>query len=375
MIKTNKKVLMIWTANNKSELGGVGYYRITSPAKKLKELGYDIDVVAGFDLTERFRRDEKVPEIIDVYSNVLEQYDLIWMKHTDNKDAIAAIFSMKDKFNCKVVWDFDDDLFNLRENHPGYKEMGNGTDCRAYIGSAITFCDALTVSTEYLKKSLTKFLKDVYGIKKDIYVCPNFVNIEEWSAIKYRPSNSPVIGYYGSTTHNDDFDLIKPVLYDILAKYPNVRFETIGMFTENGVIEMFRDCPDVELLKRVCLKGGTNGWAGFPDMLLRQNWDISIAPLIDDEFNRAKSNIKWMESSMKSIPTVCSDVQPYTESVTKETGFLCKEKDWFKTLCKLIEKPDLRVKIGKQARQHIIDNWNADVKIKDWKKALDKLLQ
>jgi hypothetical protein len=41
----------------------------------------------------------------------------------------------------------------------------------------------------------------------------------------------------------------------------------------------------------------------------------------------------------------------------------------------LIEDPELRVQTGKLARQHIIDNWNADVKIKDWKKALDKLLQ
>lgn len=374
-MKTNKKVLMIWTANNKSELGGVGYYRITSPANKLKQLGYDIDIVAGFELSERFRKNLDLTELEDVYSNILQTYDLVWMKHTTNKDAIAAIFSMKDKFKCKVVWDFDDDLFNLRENHPGYKDLGAGTDERAFVGAAISFCDALTVSTEYLKKSLTKFLKDVYKIKIPIYVCPNFVNIEEWNNIKYRPSNSPVIGYYGSTTHNDDFELVKPVIYKLLAKYPTLRFETVGMFTEDGVVEMLRDCPDVELLKRICLKAGTNGWNGFPDMLLRQNWDISIAPLIDDEFNRSKSNIKWMESSMKSIPTVCSDVQPYSESVTKQTGFLCKEKDWFKTLSKLIESPELRVKIGKQAREHIVKNWNADVKIKDWKTTIDKLLK
>ncbi len=374
-MKENKKALMLWTGNDNSEMGGVGYYRIVSPAQKLQKLGYNIDIVSGWDVVNKFNIKKHDNELIDVYSNILETYDLLWMKHTDNKDAIAAIFSLKDQFKCKVVWDFDDDLFNVRESQPAYKEYHPGSDRRAIVASAMSYCDAITVSTEYLKKSLSNLLKKVYNVDKDIYVCPNFVNPEEWNKIKYYPSNSPVIGYYGSTTHNDDFEMIKPIIYRILEKYPRVKFEIMGAFSSTQTIELFRDCPNVDLLKRVKLNGGTKGWKGFPELLLRQKWDIALAPLVDDEFNRSKSNIKWMETAMKSIPCVCSEVEPYKTTIIPGTGFMCnEEEDWFATLSTLIENPDVRVAIGKRAKEYVLSEFT-DKKVKIWEGTLCELLK
>jgi len=331
--------------------------------------------MSGAKVVEMFKQGKHDNELIDIYSNMLEQFDMIWMKHTDNKDAIAALFSMKKVFNCKIVWDFDDDLFNVRESQPAWKEYAPSSEKRAYVGAAMSYCDALTVSTEYLKKSLGDRIKKIYNIDMPIYVCPNFVNVDEWTNVKYRPSNSPTIGYYGSTTHNEDYAMIKPVIYKLLQKYPLLRFEIMGAMHSDEVVELFRDCPELSLLDRIRLNGGTTGWNGFPELLLRQNWDIALAPLLDDEFNRAKSNIKWMETAMKSIPCVCSNVQPYSESIPKGTGYVINDDEWFKTLSKLIDNPDLRVRVGKAAKKEIITNWNADKKIKLWSKALDSILE
>jgi len=375
--KHPQKVLMIWTQNSNESVGGVGQYRIVSPGKKLKELGYHVDVVGGADLGRLFG--DKMSE---AYPKILQEYDLVWMKHTDNLEAIGALFALRQKYLCKIVWDFDDDLFSVRPSQKvAYEQYGPGKEKRDIVATAISFCDALTVSTVYLQKRLHKLIKDMFDIDMPIYVCPNFINVEEWDFVKYYPSNSPTIGYYGSTTHADDLEMVKPAIYKILKKYPTVNFNVIGMATSKEILETFADCPDIELLKRVHLAGGTKGWDGFPELVMRQNWDIAIAPLIDDVFNRSKSHIKWMECSLKGIPVVASDVYPYKEKVLgtpaiedKKTGFLCSDKDWVKTLSKLIESPELRVKTGEVARETVLKNWNADKQIKHWEKALDSIM-
>lgn len=374
MIK-DKKILMIWTANNKEQLGGVGHYRIDSPGKKLQKLGYQVDIVAGYELSKNFWTNKEEDEVVNVYSNMLSKYDLIWMKHTDNESSLAALFGLKKKFNCKIVWDFDDDLFNIRPSQSAYKVYPPGSRGRALLGAAMTYCDAITVSTETLKESLSKTLKEIFNVDIPIYVCSNFINVEKWTKIKYRPSNSPTIGYYGSTTHNDDLELIKPTLYKILEKYPTVRLEFVGAMSMKDTVDFFKDIPDDELLKRVKLSGGTSGWDGFPEMLINKNWDIALAPLINDKFNECKSNIKWMETAMKQIPCVCSDIVTYNTSIGKNDGILAKDKEWFNKLSKLIENPDYRVFIGKNARKSVEDNFSAEAIIPQWEKALKSILK
>jgi glycosyltransferase involved in cell wall biosynthesis len=380
--KTNPKVLMIWTGNNNQLLGGVGHYRIVSPGNKLKELGYDITIQNGQTMDKDFRTNLEEEECVDVYRNMHLQYDIVWMKHSDNTAALSAIFGFKERYNTKIVWDFDDDLFAVKPGQPAWENYHPGNKNRAVVAAAISMCDALTVSTEPLKLSLQKLLKDVYNIvDKPIFVCPNFINPEEWNNVKYYPSNHPVIGYYGSTTHNEDLQMVMPSIIKVLEKYPLASFELIGACHQKDVIELMRPWAGKEVLDRIRTAGGLKGWEGFPELLLRQNWDISIAPLTDDTFNRAKSHIKWMESSMKSIPVVASDVYPYTTPIHKtpviehkKTGLISSDKDWFKHLSELIEFPELRVKLGKNAREAVLKNWSADKQIKHWKKALDSII-
>jgi len=380
--KENKKrVLMIWTGNNNQELGGVGQYRVVAPGEKLKEMGYDITIENGQTIDKTYRTDVNEDECVDVYRNIHSQFDVIWMKHSDNTAALAAIFGFKERYGTKVVWDFDDDLFAVKPGQPAWDNYHPGNKNRAVVAAAISMCDAITVSTEPLKKSMAKLLKDVYNTTKPIFVCPNFVNKKEWNNVKYYPSNSPVIGYYGSTTHNEDLEMVMPSIIKVLQKYPTASFEIIGACHEKDIIKLLSPWAGKEVLERIRTAGGTKGWKNFLEMLLNQRWDISIAPLTDDTFNRAKSHIKWMESSMKSIPVVASNVYPYVEPIhgtavisNGVTGVICKPNEWVKQLSKLIENPELRKKIGKKAKDEVLKNWSVDTQIKHWTKALDSIL-
>ena len=107
---------------------------------------------------------------------------------------------------------------------------------------------------------------------------------------------------------------------------------------------------------------GTNGYKEFPEFLASLGMDILIAPLIDDEFNRSKSNIKWMEGAMCEVPMVCSDVEPYSRSITHgKDGFLAKTtKEWITYLEYLIGSPQLREKIGKEARKTVLREYSTE---------------
>ena len=86
--------------------------------------------------------------------------------------------------------------------------------------------------------------------------------------------------------------------------------------------------------------------------------DIAIAPIKDTQFNRCKSNIKWLEHSMLKTPMVLSDVTPYKMVKHGETGFLAKTtEDWVTYLSLLIENPAERKRIGENAYRSVNQEW------------------
>lgn len=80
--------------------------------------------------------------------------------------------------------------------------------------------------------------------------------------------------------------------------------------------------------------------------------DILIAPLVDNKFNNLKSNLKQVEAATRKLPIVCSDVLPYNvDGINDENCILIKpsknqQRDWARSLKKLILDKDYRERIG-----------------------------
>jgi glycosyltransferase involved in cell wall biosynthesis len=82
------------------------------------------------------------------------------------------------------------------------------------------------------------------------------------------------------------------------------------------------------------------------------DFDIGLAPLEDTRFNASKSDLKLVEYSMIGLPVIASKVTAYVDSIRPgETGFLAKNpKDWLRHLKTLVEQPEVRSKMGAEAR-------------------------
>lgn len=373
-MKRKLKVAMInsdWNNEYRAKhnlMGGVGYYRLWLPKLALEKVtNWKVDMI-GTEFQSMI--DETSQEtILKSYVQFFKKYDVVILKHFDNPNAGRYLMAASEYTKVPIITDLDDDVFSVRDDQPaaelGYKK---GELKRATVATMLSFSKAIFATNDYLGKRVTNHIKEACGVELPYYVLPNYNNLKDWKG-KSRKTNYITIGWHGSITHNSDLEMVLPAIKGLMKKY-NIRLELMGGVKKEFAIELFKDW-DYDTLSRISLSAGTQAWRGFPYKLMRKTWDIGIAPLIDDEFNRCKSNIKWMEYAMKKIPTVASDVLPYQNIEHGKTGFLVKTPDeWYDTLETLILDAKLRKEIGENAYTEVATNWQYHQHGNLWKEAI-----
>jgi glycosyltransferase involved in cell wall biosynthesis len=314
----------------------------------------------------------------------IEGCDMIIAKHMDNPQAISDILSACAEFKIPLVVDLDDNVWDIREDQPAHQRgLAKGDEKRAFMLSFISCADAIFCSTNHLEKIVKARLKDVFNVDMPTFVLPNCFYPDEWVTHTSKGSRQGVtIGWHGSITHNADIKMVLPALVAIVRHYKDVKVELVGGLNAKDTMELFKDVP-YELQKKFIIRGGTPSWKGFPYLIMKQRWDIGIAPLIDDVFNKSKSHIKWMEFAMKKIPVIASNLEPYNDLYDKtpliehgKTGYLCNTtEEWVDTLAMLIEDKKLREKIGTNGFNAVMKNWTYKKNIKKWDKAIKSVLK
>ncbi|MBU0762801.1 MAG: glycosyltransferase, partial [Candidatus Altiarchaeota archaeon] len=99
----------------------------------------------------------------------------------------------------------------------------------------------------------------------------------------------------------------------------------------------------------------------YPQRVKDLNIDIALAPLRDSDFNRAKSNLRWLEYSALKIPTVASNVEPFRCIEDQKTGLLVTEPgEWENAISELIEDQSKRKMIGENAYHEVKKNFNVE---------------
>jgi glycosyltransferase involved in cell wall biosynthesis len=83
-------------------------------------------------------------------------------------------------------------------------------------------------------------------------------------------------------------------------------------------------------------------------------WSIALAPVIDNEFNSSKSNIKMIEAAYCGIPCLASAVRPYDEFVSHDPELrwlLCSgPHGWAKKIKELLYDQARREELGLRMR-------------------------
>ncbi len=314
-------------------------YRVHHKMQELIAYGYTVDEVLSSELNE---------EIIKFY-RAFVIYRMPYDQNVDN-------FIKKVHENNKIVfYDIDDLVFDLKytKNLESLKsltkeQLSEYNDGVVRYGKLLDLCDYGITTTTVIANEMKKHVKDVC-IDKNIAS----VEMQKYSedALKNKTvekNDKIVIGYSsGSFTHNSDFEMISKQIIDLMKKYNNVELLLIGAL---NVPDCFMEFGD-----RVKTHGFVD-YTKLPELLA--SLDINLAPLVDNFFDSAKSNIKWMEAALVKVPTVASDVGNFHDSIKDGyDGVLCSDSEWFEKLEKLVTNFEYRKQIGENAYNTIYSSY------------------
>jgi glycosyltransferase involved in cell wall biosynthesis len=159
-----------------------------------------------------------------------------------------------------------------------------------------------------------------------------------------RADDRPVtIGYMGSKGHQRDLEIAVPAIAETLERFENTRFETFGTIAMPAALHGFAG--------RVDAREPKSNYQDFLQTLHDLHWDIGLAPLIDDPFNRCRSPIKFVEYTACNVATVASDVGVYRAAMRPGCGRLVSEQDWRSALERFVTDAELRRSCLDQARE------------------------
>lgn len=208
---------------------------------------------------------------------------------------VQPLVAEMEQAGLRYIFDMDDDLFDV----PADKDPAGYY--AAYLPSLQTIVSSaavVTVSTPPLAKALARR-------NPRITVLPNRLSERLWRGILSDKARDGVVRalYMGTPTHQEDFDLIAPALAAVTQADSGFRVSVIGIQSA--------DLP--AWAERIDIPDACKSYDQFVPWLksLAGGFDLGLAPLVDNPFNRFKSELKIMDYSALGLPVLASDMPVY----------------------------------------------------------------
>ena len=312
-------------------------YRVLNKAEQLRKHGFEVKVVnlSEFELTQA----QNASHII-IYRSPISP-ELLRLCHLAKDYGKPIFFDIDD-----LVFDtLYTDQLSYTKGLPRHEKENYDANVRNY-GYMLENCDGAITSTNQLQKELKKYQSKVLlnrNLASDELISISSQFLKDYSHV----SDVVKIGYFsGSISHNENFELIKPAIKQLLKKYSNVQLHIVGIL----------DTPkDMKPFENQIVTHDYVDWDKLP--VLISEVDINLAPLVDSIFNRAKSEIKWIEAALVKVPTVASKIGAFSDMVIDgETGLLATDDQWFDKLEALVLSPELRQNLAESAYRAVLEN-------------------
>lgn len=304
--------------------GGCHFYRIRTPLHALQKLGHITswsDRISGAELAET---DVLVVQFIN------GEKDLAFW------ETVATLPRTKRPL---MVYEVDDDLFSIDgvitpEVAGGKPVLWADPATQARVKRSLELADLVTVTTPYLAEVYQPYARK-------IAVLPN--SIPDWllDLPAGQPSKRFTVGWVCSHSHLIDARKHYDALQAFMRHHPDALFHWVGPKDVHAF-------PPFQQKVTPWQKDVTTYLTHLPDY----GFDVGIAPLADNVFNRGKSGIKADEYAAIGIPTLASDFPQYQDVIIDGvTGYLIKRKTQWASMLRLMKDyPDVRRMMGKAAK-------------------------
>jgi len=311
-----------------------GFYRVRAPAAALAAC----NKASCHFLPEQ--RERSVPNIAEIVQSGASVFLLHSFLHDGQLEKLADYHRFLD---IPIVFSLDDWLLELPRYNPFLKT--NYPDMAKRVRYALGHCDRLIVPTRKLAEYYA-------GLISDIRVVPNHIPRALIRSPRETRRGKLRVAWAGAPQHAGDLDWLAPVVRQTRGHYHWV------FFGQKPAGLSAREC---EFHPAVPLKG-------YFEKLSRLDLDVAVAPLSDNPFNRAKSNLKLLEYASLGLPVVCTDCEAYRDApvvkLENDSGV------WIDELIRLAQQPEERADLAGGLRNWLEQEHVLEDHLDDWGRAL-----
>lgn len=382
-----------------SDRTGVSYYRSTKPHVCLEQ-NYPDEFTVDIEYEPELGNDE-----------YLKQYDIIHYHRTLGPyENMPALLDKLDSLGIISMMDLDD-YWSPGPHHPAYLLIKNsGLD--KLILKNISIARNVTTTTQV-------FADEIKKSNKNVFVIPNAIDPKEKQYTPNPESSQRIrIGWLGGSSHLKDLEILEGVAgrmaseglldkiqfvlcgFDLrgtmtiidektnqqtqrpIKPHESVWFQYEKIFTDNyaNVSPEYKefllsfkneDYPNVknEPYRRVWTKPISSYASNY------NLFDISLAPIEENIFNKVKSQLKVIESGFHKKAIIAQNYGPYQLDIknayqfgggwdSNANGILIdtnkNHKDWHKFIIKLVKEPELIQQLGINLHNTVKDTYSLD---------------
>ena len=248
-----------------------------------------------------------------------------------------------------IVYETDDDLF-AADLPPGVEDLLE----RDLVARILKLADLVTTTTPVIAERLR------LHTSASIRVIRNAVD-PAWyagAAPDADLAGDPRVVYHGVPARLRDYAVARPALDALAREMPSLRRVWLGS-----------DAPEVAAVVDLA-RPWVAGMPEFSAALVRARPDIGIAPLEDTRYNRARSELHWLEYAMAGAPAVVSgfaDAGPYDVVRDGVDALVARTpEDWDRHLRALASSPALRAEVAGRARERVVAEYTVATRAPEW---------
>ncbi len=265
------------------------------------------------------------------------RYDIIFIQREAFMTGTVLFEKLLSRSGAKVIFDFDDAIW--------HQDVSEANKKFAWLkkpektAGIIALADMVFAGNAYLAEYAARY-------NHNIRIVPTTIDTEEYKPAPVPKKEAAVcIGWSGSITTIKHFEYALPFLTDLRKKYgERISIKVIGDKTYRNT--------DL----------GIQGlaWNKTDEIRELSSMDIGIMPLPDDEWSKGKCGLKGLQYMALEIPALMSPVGVNEEIIADSVnGFLAVDREeWVGKISALVEDPELRSRIGKAARQTVLDKYS-----------------
>jgi glycosyltransferase involved in cell wall biosynthesis len=280
-------------------INGVVYHRIYAPHLRMQINGEaEVDVCQS---QAEWMTVDLAPYDVIVFSRWLgkNQYDVLKRITDAGKPYVIDV----------------DDYWVLPKYNPAYWAYRKGI--KNCIKDAINYADAVFCTTP-------KLANQVRAINDNVYIVPNCLDTSHNQWKQPKEKNERVkIGWVGGITHEEDLKLIADDINSM-----DVDFYICGYTPSDHWNNIVKLIPKANIVQ---------GTSVFEYGEVYKHFDFVLAPLVDNNFNNCKSELKIVEAAAYSIPIICSSVYPYLYHTANDGVIFATQNNWKASIQKLID--------------------------------------